>query len=167
MAIRLRPRRRGGPEVRLAVSDPGAARRPGPAGSRLGAGPDRPAATASVPPHRCRPRPGRPARHRANRAPLTGAAPTLTGGVMAALDVVLALGTLAVVMLALRRRRALRRHHPAVAVDAPARLLGWAIGFLPADRAEWGQAMAGELDQVRHRRWRFALGCLAATLLFP
>jgi hypothetical protein len=88
---------------------------------------------------------------------------------MAALDVVLALGTLAVVMLALRRRRALRRHHPAVAVDAPARLLGWAIGFLPADRAEWGQAMAGELDQVRQRprRWRFALGCLAATLLFP
>jgi hypothetical protein len=86
---------------------------------------------------------------------------------MAAVDVVLILGSLAVAMLVLQRRR--RRRSAASAMDAPARLLAWAIGFLGADRADWGQAMAGELEQLRQRpeRWRFALGCLVATLLLP
>ncbi|MCW2505390.1 MAG: hypothetical protein JWO79_3674 [Actinomycetia bacterium] len=54
-------------------------------------------------------------------------------------------------------------------VDLPARLLGAITRRLPADRAEWGEAMLGELEQVRSRgaRWRFALGCAVATLLFP
>jgi hypothetical protein len=53
--------------------------------------------------------------------------------------------------------------------DRPARLLGWAAGFLGPGRAEWGRAMAGELAQVQGRleRWRFALGCAAGTLLVP
>lgn len=87
---------------------------------------------------------------------------------MAVLVVALILGSLAVVMLTLQRRRVMRRRHP-TPVDAPARLLDWAIGSLPADRAEWGRAMAGELEHLHHRpgRWRFALGCLIATQLFP
>ena len=58
---------------------------------------------------------------------------------------------------------------PAVRDDAPARLLGWAAGLLAAERAEWGQAMAGELDQIggRAERWRFAAGCVSAALLLP
>ena len=57
----------------------------------------------------------------------------------------------------------------AVRDDAPARLLGWAAGLLAAERAEWGQAMAGELDQIdgRAERWRFAAGCVSAALLLP
>lgn len=57
---------------------------------------------------------------------------------------------------------------PAVC-DEPARLLGWAAGLLAAERAEWGQAMAGELDQIdgRAERWRFAAGCVSAALLLP
>jgi hypothetical protein len=53
--------------------------------------------------------------------------------------------------------------------DLPARLLGWAAGLLPAQRAEWGQAMVGELDNIdgRGRRWRFAAGCAGAALLLP
>src|ERR1700693_4219745 len=53
--------------------------------------------------------------------------------------------------------------------DAPARLLGWAVGLLPAERVEWGQAMLGELDRIegRARRWRFALGCVAGVVLLP
>jgi hypothetical protein len=79
---------------------------------------------------------------------------------MVTLDVVLLLAAVAGVTLALLRRSA---------VDFPARLLAWAIGFLAADRADWGQAMVGELEQLHHRgsRWRFALGCVIATLLFP
>jgi hypothetical protein len=88
---------------------------------------------------------------------------------MAAVEVVLIFGSLAVVTMVLQRRRARRRLTAMAPMDAPARLLGWAIGFLAADRADWGQAMVGELEQLHHRpeRWRFALGCLAATLLFP
>ncbi len=58
---------------------------------------------------------------------------------------------------------------PAVRDDVPARLLGWAAGLLAAERAEWGQAMAGELDQIggRAERWRFAAGCVSAALLLP
>ena len=84
---------------------------------------------------------------------------------MGSLVLVLILGSLAVVTLARLRRRGARTRP----VDAPARLLAWAVGLLPADRADWGQAMVGELEQVRQRpkRWRFAVGCLAATLLLP
>ncbi|MGY4765283.1 hypothetical protein ACXC9Q_00030 [Kribbella sp. CWNU-51] len=53
--------------------------------------------------------------------------------------------------------------------DTPSRLLAWAVGALPADRAQWGEAMLGELRQLegRTQRWRFALGCAAATLVLP
>jgi hypothetical protein len=53
--------------------------------------------------------------------------------------------------------------------DAPARLLGWAVGLLAGQQAEWGQAMIGELDRLdgRSRRWRFALGCVGAALVLP
>jgi len=58
---------------------------------------------------------------------------------------------------------------PASRSDAPARLLGWATGLLAADRAEWGQAMLGELDRLEGRapRWRFAAGCSAAAMILP
>jgi hypothetical protein len=53
--------------------------------------------------------------------------------------------------------------------DPPARVLGWAVGLLGGERREWGQAMIGELDRLegRGRRWRFALGCLAAAVIMP
>jgi hypothetical protein len=88
---------------------------------------------------------------------------------MSALDVVLIIGSLALVTLARLRRNAARTPIATPPVDAPAGLLAWSIGFLPAERADWGQAMVGELGQLQHRskRWRFALSCLAATLLFP
>ena len=49
---------------------------------------------------------------------------------------------------------------PAARGDVPERLLRWAAGLLSAQRAEWGQAMLGELDHIdgRSRRWRFAVG---------
>ena len=58
---------------------------------------------------------------------------------------------------------------PAVRDDVPVRLLRWAAGLLSAQRAEWGQAMLGELDHIdgRGRRWRFAAGCAGAALLLP
>jgi hypothetical protein len=58
---------------------------------------------------------------------------------------------------------------PPIRDDVPARLLRWAAGLLSARRAEWGQAMLGELDYIegRGRRWRFALGCAGAALLLP
>lgn len=51
--------------------------------------------------------------------------------------------------------------------DAPLRLTRWAIGLLAPQRAEWGQAMLGELGHIkgRVRRMRFALGCVAAALV--
>src|SRR6266702_5614807 len=53
--------------------------------------------------------------------------------------------------------------------DMPTRLLRWAAGLLSAQRAEWGQAMLGELDHLDGRgpRWRFAAGCAGAALLLP
>jgi len=68
-----------------------------------------------------------------------------------------------------RVRRRVMPGAPAVRDDVPARLLGWAAGLLAAERAEWGQAMAGELDQIdgRAERWRFAVGCVSAALLLP
>jgi hypothetical protein len=58
---------------------------------------------------------------------------------------------------------------PAVRGDVPLRLLRWAAGLLSARRAEWGQAMLGELDHIqsRARRWRFAVGCAGGALLLP
>lgn len=54
------------------------------------------------------------------------------------------------------------------ALDAPARLLATAVATLPADRRDWGAAMAAELTQVpdRRARWRFAAGCVR-TAVFP
>jgi hypothetical protein len=53
--------------------------------------------------------------------------------------------------------------------DVPAMLLNWAAGLLSGERAEWGQAMLGELGSLdgRVRRWRFAAGCVIAALLLP
>ena len=54
-------------------------------------------------------------------------------------------------------------------MDVPERLLLAANALLPADRAEWGRAMAAELAHLsgRSQRWRFALGCARASLLVP
>lgn len=58
---------------------------------------------------------------------------------------------------------------PAAHDDAPARLLRWTVGLLPAQRAEWGQAMLGELDHIdgRVRRWHFTVGCAGTVALLP
>ena len=58
---------------------------------------------------------------------------------------------------------------PAARGDLAERLLRWAVGLLSARRAEWGQAMLGELDHITGRgpRWRFSVGCAAAALLLP
>ena len=72
------------------------------------------------------------------------------------------------VALILRSARAVPAG-PAARDDAPERLLRWAAGLLSAQRAEWGQAMLGELDHIDGRgpRWRFATGCAGAALLLP
>ena len=69
----------------------------------------------------------------------------------------------------IRRRLLVAPGDPARDQDAPARLLGWAVGLLAAQRNEWGQAMIGELDRLdgRVRRWRFALGCVGAAVVMP
>jgi hypothetical protein len=53
--------------------------------------------------------------------------------------------------------------------DMPAVLVTWTAGLLSGERAEWGQAMLGELGCLdgRIRRWRFAIGCVIAALLLP
>ncbi len=58
--------------------------------------------------------------------------------------------------------RALRRRGGA---DAPARLLGFAVGALPDSHRDWGRAMVAELATVSGAgpRWRFSLGCLWAA----
>jgi hypothetical protein len=88
---------------------------------------------------------------------------------MGVLDALLIVALLAVVAPGVVRRFAAGRPAGALPTDAPARLLAGTIGFLPAGRADWGQAMTGELEQLgrRSQRWRFALGCLAATVLLP
>jgi hypothetical protein len=55
------------------------------------------------------------------------------------------------------------------ALDGPAWLLVGAAATLPADRCDWGAAMAAELAQVEDRgaRWRFAAGCARAALMPP
>ena len=54
-------------------------------------------------------------------------------------------------------------------MDGPERLLLAANALLPADRADWGQAMTAELANLsgRSQRWRFAFGCTRASLLAP
>ena len=49
------------------------------------------------------------------------------------------------------------------------RLLQWAVALLPAERADWGRAMLGELDRIegQFERWRFTLGCMAGIVLLP
>lgn len=68
-----------------------------------------------------------------------------------------------------RRRLLIAPAERAAGGDAPARLVGWAVGLLDASRGEWGQAMIGELDRLdgRARRWRFAVDCVAAALVLP
>ena len=72
------------------------------------------------------------------------------------------------VALILRSARAVPAG-PAARGDVPERLLRWAAGLLSAQRAEWGQAMLGELDRIDGRgpRWRFSAGCAGAALLLP
>jgi hypothetical protein len=73
-----------------------------------------------------------------------------------------------VVAIALYRRNP-RRFLDGPTEDAPLRLLRWAVGLLSPQRAEWGQAMLGELAHLdgRGQRMRFALGCGGAALLLP
>lgn len=72
------------------------------------------------------------------------------------------------VAIALYRRNP-RRFLDGPTEDAPLRLLRWAVGLLSPQRAEWGQAMLGELGHLdgRLRRMRFALGCTGAALILP
>jgi hypothetical protein len=55
------------------------------------------------------------------------------------------------------------------ALDGPGWLLAAAAAALPADRRDWGVAMAAELAQVPDRagRWRFAAGCARAAAFPP
>ena len=65
-----------------------------------------------------------------------------------------------------QRERSRGRALSASRLDAPAALVAGAVRMLAADREEWGQAMLGELEQLKSPwvRWRFALGCVAATV---
>jgi len=52
--------------------------------------------------------------------------------------------------------------------DVPTAIVEWAARLLSADRAEWGQAMLGELGQYKGAaRWRYALGCALAAIGLP
>lgn len=66
-------------------------------------------------------------------------------------------------------RRDPRRFLDGPTEDAPLRLTRWATGLLAPQRAEWGQAMLGELGYLegRLRRMRFAAGCVGAALVLP
>src|SRR5690349_21963053 len=72
------------------------------------------------------------------------------------------------VAVALYRRNP-RRFVDGPSEDAPLRLLRWAVGLLSPERAEWGQAMLGELGHLDGRlpRMRFAFGCTGAALVLP
>jgi hypothetical protein len=72
------------------------------------------------------------------------------------------------VAIALYRRNP-RRFLDGPTEDAPLRLLRWVVGLLSSQRAEWGQAMLGELAHLegRGRRLRFAVGCAGAALIMP
>src|ERR1700760_1586389 len=66
-------------------------------------------------------------------------------------------------------RRDPRRFLDGPAEDTPLRLMRWAAGLLTPQRAEWSQAMLGELGHIEGwtRRMRFALGCAGAALVLP
>jgi len=72
------------------------------------------------------------------------------------------------VAIALYRRNP-RRFLDGPTEDPPLRLLRWAVSLLSPQRAEWGQAMLGELAHLdgRLRRIRFAFGCTGAALILP
>src|SRR5437764_8863238 len=72
------------------------------------------------------------------------------------------------VAIALYRRNP-RRFLDGPSEDPPLRLLRWAVSLLSPQRAEWGQAMLGELAHLDGglRRMRFALGCAGAALVLP
>ncbi len=72
------------------------------------------------------------------------------------------------VAIALYRRNP-RRFLDGPTEDASLRLLRWAVSLLSPKRAQWGQAMLGELAHLdgRWRRTRFALGCTGAALIMP
>jgi len=77
--------------------------------------------------------------------------------------IILALIVLAVAAGAYRARR-LRSAN----ADIPGAIVGWAAGLLSVDRAEWGQAMLGELGQYTGgARWRYAPGCAVAAIGLP
>jgi hypothetical protein len=80
---------------------------------------------------------------------------------------VLVMCTVVIAVAVTRRSTRAAPADGAVRDDVPARLLRWAAGLLSARRNEWGQAMLGELDHIegRGRRWRFAAGCVGASLL--
>ena len=88
---------------------------------------------------------------------------------MGALIVGLAVAALLIWVAHPARRRDTARTADTVRSDAPSRLLHWAVGALPTDRAPWGDAMFGELDRIdnRARRWRFAIGCASAAVFLP
>src|SRR5881275_214180 len=72
------------------------------------------------------------------------------------------------VAIALYRRNP-RRFLDGPSEDAPLRTLRWAVSLLSPQRAEWGQAMLGELAHL-DRRWQrmhFATGCAGAALVMP
>jgi hypothetical protein len=62
--------------------------------------------------------------------------------------------------------RALRTMRVGDTGDRATALLSVAIRSLPAGRADWGQAMLGELEEAHgsRARWRFSVGCLNAAL---
>jgi hypothetical protein len=72
------------------------------------------------------------------------------------------------VAIALYRRNP-RRFIDGPTEDPPLRLLRWAVSLLSPQRAEWGQAMLGELAHLdgSWRRMRFAIGCSGAALVLP
>jgi hypothetical protein len=61
--------------------------------------------------------------------------------------------------------RGLRAMRAGAGGDRAAVVLSLAIRGLPPDRADWGQAMLGELSAAQGSlaRWRFGLGCVQAT----
>jgi hypothetical protein len=62
--------------------------------------------------------------------------------------------------------RAARGARTAGRGDRAAAVLSLAVRGLPGDRADWGRAMTGELDEAHgsRERWRFSLGCVGAVL---
>jgi hypothetical protein len=79
---------------------------------------------------------------------------------------VIALLTLVAARLAPAIVRGLRAMRVGDAGDRAALVLSVAIRGLPPGRADWGQAMLGELHEAQgsRARWRFSLGCLNAAL---